>query len=427
MPTDVPVPSSTGGPEKRPVEWTGRLGRALRGEGLSCTLTESIAALEAIRHLDLADPIEAYLGLKCVFVSELAEEPLFDRVFWAMWEGREVGDPDASSVELLGGDQPSKEGHRKPTFSRPDEPVRRPSPEKNGSGVPQDPVTAPAADAETTESEAAEGRDEGSDATGNRSAFPLGSAWSPAERLARRSFALLDEEELRRLDREFDRLLVRLSTRKSRRLRPHRRRGVVDLRRSFRRALELDGELLRLARRSRRIDRPRLVLLCDVSGSMGRYSRFLIRFLLATRRTREVETFVFSTRLVRLTPWLSGARPEEALAALGERVPGWSGGTRIGASLEAFVEGWGRKLLGQRTVVVVLSDGLDQGETEPLVRAMEQIRRQARKVIWLNPLLESPEYRPEARGMKAALPYVDDFASGHSFAALRRLADLIRL
>ncbi len=408
------------GLRRRPVEWTGRLGRALRAEGLSCTLTESIAALEAIGHLDTDDPIEAYHGLKSVFISDRAEEPSFDRVFWAIWEGRETGDPDASSVELLHGGGVPREGHRRPAFSRPEgEPGSRPDAPRRGR-EPDDRGTERFAESRPAAGPRDPSGDEGA-------VFRTGLAWSPVERLARRSFGELDDEEMRRLDRAFDHLMVRLATRKSRRLRAGGRRGHVDLRRSFRAALEHDGELLRLARRRRRIDRPRVVLLCDVSGSMERYSRFLVRFLLATRRARDVETFVFSTRLVRLTPWLAGARPDQALAALSDRVPGWSGGTRIGASLEGFLEDWGRRLLGQRTVVVILSDGLDQGETEPLERAMEGIRRRARKVIWLNPLLESPQYRPEARGMKAALPYVDEFASGHSLEALRRLTSLIRL
>lgn len=338
-----------------------------------------------------------------------------------------MGDPDASSVELLHGGGRPRRGRRSPAFSRP---------EREGTAPPGDAGGREAPGSSSDRKPGGErpggerpGGERGADADGGTEAGTArtGLAWSPTERLARRSFGELDEEEMRRLDRAFDRLMVRLATRRSRRLRPGPRRGKVDLRRSFRRALAHEGEFLRLARRHRRVDRPRVILLCDVSGSMERYSRFLVRFLLATRRAREVETFAFSTRLVRLTPWLAGARPDEALAALGERVPGWSGGTRIGASLESFLDEWGRRLLGQRTVVVILSDGLDQGEIDPLERAMDGIRRRARKVIWLNPLLESPEYRPEARGMKAALPYVDEFASGHSLEALRHLATLIRL
>ncbi|HKK08229.1 MAG TPA: VWA domain-containing protein, partial [Gemmatimonadota bacterium] len=191
-------------------------------------------------------------------------------------------------------------------------------------------------------------------------------------------------------------------------------------------AIRHEGELVRLARRVRREERPRIVLLCDVSGSMERYSRFLVRFVLALSRADDVAAFAFSTRLLRLRPGRR-ARPAQAAEALAEQMEAWPGGTRIGPSLESFVREHGRRLLGRRTVVVILSDGLDRGDPAPLARAMRALHRRARKVIWLNPLLESDSYEPEARGMKAALPYVDEFAPGHSLEALRDLARMIRL
>lgn len=381
----------------RPPEWTARLGRALREEGVPCTLTESLAAARALEALDPGDVTDAYLGLRAVFISDVSHAPAFDRAFWSLWGERQGEQP-------RGGDAPRPEGvERRPTRS----------PRGDGGSIldrlrPGGGDEAPPAGEE-------EDRDR-----------RTGLSWSPRESLARRSFGSLTRPELRELDRAFDRLMLELATRRSRRLKAGRR-GKVDVRRSLRGALRHDGELLRLARRERRIERPRVVLLCDVSGSMERYSRFLVRFLLSARRAPDVETFVFSTRLVRLTPWLAGRRVDEALAALEDRVPGWSGGTRIGACLQEFLERHGRTLLGQRSIVIVMSDGLDQGEPEPLERALRGIRRKARKVIWLNPLLESPDYRPEARGMKAALPFVDDFAPGHSLEALRRLPGLLRL
>lgn len=385
-----------------PVEWTARLGRALRDEGVSCTLTESLAAVEALEHLDLSDALDAYFGLRAVFTSDPSETPAFDRCFWTLW-----GQPQRSEA---GGSTTVSEGGARRTAGKRDASPDLAERLRSRVGGREPPEAG-----ETPDRSGAEG-------------LRVGAAYSSAEVLARRSFGSLAEAEVRELDHVFDRLMLRLSTRRSRRLRPVRgRRGRIDVRRSLRDSLRHEGELLRLSRRRRKIERPRLVLLCDVSGSMEKYSRFLVRFLLAAGRERDVETFVFSTRLTRLTPWLIGTRVDEALDALGERVPGWSGGTRIGASLEEFLERHGRAMLGQRTVVIVLSDGLDQGETEPLERAMRGIQRKARKLIWLNPLLESSEYRPEARGMKAALPFVDEFASGHSLQALRELASLIRL
>lgn len=382
--------------------WVVRLARSLRKGGVSCTVTETVTARRAVDALDLGDALDAYFGLRSVFVSDPSEIPIFDRRFWALWgqeqRGEGTGRTDADPEERA--DAPEVETSRR---------------EGDDSSVVES-LRAGGADPDRAREPI---EDEG-DALG-------GAAYSPVEALAGRSFASLGPAELRRVEREIDRIMVRLATRRSRRLRPSRRRGRVDLRRSFRGALAHDGEILRLARRDRRVDRPKVVLLCDVSGSMERYSRFLLRFLVSAGRSRDVEAFVFSTRLTRVTSWLTGSGRDDALEALGREVRDWSGGTRIGASLEDFLDRHGRALLGQKSVVVILSDGLDRGDTERLERAMRGISRRARKVIWLNPLLESPDYRPEARGMKAALPFVDHFEPGHSLEALRELVRLIRL
>jgi hypothetical protein len=265
------------------------------------------------------------------------------------------------------------------------------------------------------------GKPESLEDAGDEAPQTVGASYSAAERLVQRSFGHMDERELRQVDRVFDRIMLRLATRRSRRYEANRRKGRLDLRRSFRSAVAHDGELLRLARRRRKVERPRIVLLCDVSGSMERYSRFLLRFLLAAGRERDVESFVFSTRLTRLTPWLSASRLDDALDQLGTHVHDWSGGTRIGECLDDFVRRYGRPLLGSKTVVVILSDGLDRGEVDLLEDAMAAVHRKARKVVWLNPLLESAEYEPTARGMRAALPHIDVFAPGHNVESLLRL------
>lgn len=387
-----------------PDAWTVRLGRALRDEGVPCTVQETLTARAALPRLDLSDPVEAYFGLRSVFVSDPSQMEAFDRCFWRLWgqeqrDGARPGDPpaDAPADDRLrhgGGDGT---GRTRPSVM---ERLRvGGGADDGGPGEDGDPAEATA-----------------------RSRF------SPRESLARRPFASLDPAETRRVERILDRLAVKLATRRSRRLRPSRRRGRVDLRRSLRQAVRHDGEIPRPARRRRRIDRPRIVLLCDVSGSMERYSRFLLRFLLAAgRRGRDVETFVFSTRLTRLTGHLRGGRADRALEDLSRRVPDWSGGTRIGACLARFLDRHGRVLLGQKTVVVVMSDGLERGDVPDLEHAIRGIRRRARKVIWLNPLLATRDYEPEARGMKAALPHVDEFAPGDSLEALRDLVRMVRL
>ena len=371
------------------------LGRRLRGEGVPCALTESGTALAALPHLDTEDVEDVRAGLRAAFCSSPADLEIFERCFPAWWHG---GRPSSDVEDLL-----SKAASGRGA---------QPPPGRPSAG---DGISAEARD------DALEHAREEADSRER----PVGAVYSAAHSLARRSFASVGEQELREVDAWLERLMVRLSTRRSRRLEPGGRRGPIDVRRTLRSLIAHEGELVRLARRRRRHVPPLLVVLCDVSGSMERYSRFLLRFLLGCGRARDIQTFAFSTRLTHLTPWLAGEEIDPALDRL--RARGWSSGTRIGECLETFVARHGRRMLGRRTLVIILSDGLDQGEVEPLQRAMGWIQRRARRVIWLNPLLESSRYAPEARGMRTALPYVDYFQSGHNLEALRTLPGLLRL
>lgn len=371
------------------------LGRRLRGEGVACALSESGTAIAALPHLDTGDVEDVRAGLRAAFCSSPADLEIFERCFPAWWRG---GRP-SSAVEDLLSKAASGRGAQPP-----------PGPPPAGGGL----------EAAALDRVVEDGRDEA-----DSRERPIGAVYSAAHSLARRSFASIGEQELREVDAWLERLMVRLSTRRSRRLEPGGRRGPIDVRRTLRSLVAHEGELVRLARRRRRRVPPQLVVLCDVSGSMERYSRFLLRFLLGCGRARDIETFAFSTRLTHLTPWLAGEEIDPALDRL--RARGWSSGTRIGECLETFVTRHGQRMLGRRTLVIILSDGLDQGEVEPLQRAMGWIQRRARRVIWLNPLLESSRYAPEARGMRTALPYVDYFQSGHNLEALKTLPGLLRL
>ena len=248
-----------------------------------------------------------------------------------------------------------------------------------------------------------------------------------AEALLRaKPFDACTADELAAMERLLSRLVPRLATRRSRRLVPTRGRGRIDLRRSLRDAVSTDGELLRLARRARAIEEPRIVVLCDTSGSMDPHGRFLLAFLLALKKAaRRTELFAFNTALVRLTPWVSAGRIGPTLERLATGVPDWSGGTRIGASLAEFAARYLDEMVDAKTVVVIVSDGLDRGDTEMLARAMRAIRVRARRVIWLNPLLGDPRYEPTAQGMAAALPFVDVLAPAHNLDSLERLIPLV--
>ena len=244
--------------------------------------------------------------------------------------------------------------------------------------------------------------------------------------LRRKPFDDWCADDLPAMERLLARAARQLRSRPSRRLIPARARGRVDLRRSFRRAVATGGEFLSLARRDRAVEKPDVVLLCDTSGSMDPHTRFLLTFALSLKRVvSRCEVFAFNTSLTRLTPWLTPEKIGPTLDRLAAGVPDWSGGTRIGTSLDEFVTRYLDTLVSAKTVVVVLSDGLDLDSPAVLAGAMGAIREKARKVIWLNPLLGDPRYRPEARGMQAALPFVEHFVPAHNLESLERLLPLL--
>ena len=195
----------------------------------------------------------------------------------------------------------------------------------------------------------------------------------------------------------------------------------------MREALRTQGDAVRL-RHLEHHQRPRrVVLLCDVSGSMEPYSRALLRFANAAVAGRgRVEAFTLGTRLTRLTRELSSRDPDVALAAAAGAVADWSGGTRLGEGLRRFNDTWGVRGMARGAVVVILSDGWDRGDPDELAEQMARLSRVAYRIVWVNPLKASPDYEPLARGMAAALPYVDEFVEGHSLASLEELADVIR-
>ncbi len=216
-------------------------------------------------------------------------------------------------------------------------------------------------------------------------------------------------------------MVRRMAKNPSRRWQPVRRGARVNLRRSLRLSLTTGGELIDLAYKERRPKRTRLFVICDVSGSMDSYSRLLLQFVYGLQNSfARVESFVFATSLSRISADLKTRSYNRALDRLSANVRGWSGGTRIGASLADFNAQWLRRI-DKRTVVIILSDGWDTGEPDQLAHALSKIKERAGRVIWLNPLLGSAGYEPSTRGMQCALPFVNVFAPAHDLASLRAL------
>ncbi len=246
--------------------------------------------------------------------------------------------------------------------------------------------------------------------------------FSPDEALAQKDFLKIDETEMVEVRKLLQKLAERLATRLSRRRKPKSHGRYLDLRRTMRRTLQHGGEPASLAYRARRVRKNELVLICDVSGSMDRYSRFLIEFVYGLQSTiKGVETLVFSTRLTRITPHLRRRTVDDALAELSRTVADWSGGTNIGRCLQTFNDRYAPTLLSPRTVVLLLSDGWDKTEPAVLQREMRRIQQKSAAVIWLNPLQGNPAYESYCRALRDGLPFL------HAFLPARNLQSLAQL
>ena len=241
---------------------------------------------------------------------------------------------------------------------------------------------------------------------------------SAAERLASTDFAELTPAELLLLSGLMRKLTLAVPQRRSRRPRrtPHGRQA--DLRTTLRQARRTGGHPLRLARQAPLLEPRRLVVLCDISGSMEPYARAMLQLLYCAAGGADAEVFTFATRLTRLTGTLARTRPEVALQEAGQAAPDWLGGTRIGESLAEFNDSYGRRGMARGAVVVIISDGWDTGDPAVLRREMERLSRVAHRIVWVNPRTQSPEYQPLAGGMAAAWPYCDAVVSAHSLTAL---------
>ena len=366
-----------------------RFGQMLRAAGLGVTVSEVMDAVRALAVIDLMDRDEVHRALRTVLATRVEEFPPFDRCFDAFWRFHA---DQGQGLEGLVAAAPGT------------------TPEEDLPG-------SVGATQEKQAKVALEGWEEEGEDDGEPLEVP---GMSDREALMEQDFSTFPAEDLDEIARLTVLIARRLARRVSRRRRPTRRTGVLDFRRTMR-ANMMKAEIIELKHRERRRRKVRLILLCDVSGSMDLYSRFLLQFLYALQNVfGRVETFTFATRLTRVTELLKGPSYRLALRRLTD-VRDFSGGTRIGESIQEFNRNW-RHLVDRHTIVLILSDGWDTGDPEVLASEMLALKRLAGRVIWLNPLLGNPSYEPLTRGMAAALPLVDHFAAAHNLASLRDLA-----
>ena len=363
--------------------------RFLRAKGFAIGPDREADALRALARVQLGNDDEFYLALRSVYPQNHKQVREFDQHFAKYW--KELNKAVDSKIK----DQ-EKEAEKK-----------RKKPQKDSASA--------------FESLKSWLNSKNSNQELELAAFGLG------EPLLQKDFGSYTDDDLydaRRVVQELTRKLARVL---SRRYEAAKKSQQLDLRRLMRANIGKDGEILELCYKKPSRNKIRLVLLCDVSKSMDLYSRFFVQFMYAFQNLyQSIETFVFSTKLYRITEDLREMDYNQALQNLSETVPGWSGGTDVGAALRSFREDYALRKLNSRTIVLIISDGMDTGEGDDLAQNMAVIQRKARRVVWLNPLAGHPNYRPEVKALKAVLPHVNLHAPAHNLESLRRVVELLK-
>ncbi|KAA3645687.1 MAG: VWA domain-containing protein [Chloroflexi bacterium] len=361
-------------------------GRVLRKLGIESNANRIQSVISALQHIDIGSKADFFYTVRCLLVQRAEDLPIFDKAFSAFWvkpKGQQL------SITL-----PSKRREQ-------DDPLIDNSVSANSTTQPQQ----------------------------NNSETVLQSTlvYSPSERLHSKDFAELTSDEIHGIKAIIANTNWNLGLRRSRR----KQRGMqthIDWRRTVRQSLHTSGEIFEWARRDKK-QKPRpIVILADISGSMEVYSRILLHFIYALNihARQKVEAFVFSTRLTHITRQLKQSTPEVVFQKIGQHIPDWSGGTRIGAALKDFNFTWARRVSSQSASVLIISDGWDRGELDLLRTEISRLQRSSFRLIWLNPLLGDAKFKPKTRGLQAALPHIDDFLPIHNLNSLHQLAATLR-
>ncbi|NTU83350.1 MAG: VWA domain-containing protein [Chloroflexales bacterium] len=360
-------------------------GYLLREMGVPVSPGQMLAVLEALEHVSITSREDFRATMRCMLVLRHEDLPLFDTAFEFYWRSAPGANPE---THLLYAAIPQVKVPRRQLR------LRRREEEP-------DPATE-------------QGRE--------REELELQLTFSRDEILRKKDFAQCSWEEVQAAKELIQRMRWRVEERPTRRRRPARRGRSLDFRRTLRRSMRYGGMPLELAWREAQTTPRPVVVICDISGSMERYSRILLQFIYAiTEGLGDVESFVFGTRLTRITRQLRHRDIDDAIDLVSRHVLDWSGGTRIGDAVKEFNFRWGRRVLGHGPVVLLISDGWDRGDPTVLRREMDRLQRSCHRLIWLNPLLGSPGYEPLTIGMQAALPFVDDFLPVHNLVSLEQL------
>lgn len=367
--------------------------RLLRRAGLQLGPGDALGAAEALTLIELGNRASVRAALKATLLRRHEQADIFDAAFDLFWRDPERANA-AAAFALMEAQKPEEKskpgGRRIAEAMAGDRPKPPPTPEEQPRQL----------DAAMTVSE--------------------------RERLQTMDFEAMSAAEINAAKQEIRRLVLPLDERPTRRFRTDPLGPRVDMRATLRATTRQGGEFRAILRRRRITRPPPLVAICDISGSMARYAQILLHFLHAVTNDRErVHSFLFGTRLSNITRQLRHRDPEIAFEMVSHMVPDWSGGTRIGEALEDFNRHWGRRVLGQGAVVLLITDGLDREGGRGLAEATDRLKRSCRKLIWLNPLLRYAGFQPKSQGIKAMLPHVHEFRPVHNLASLRALIEAL--
>ena len=370
-------------------------GRALRAAGLPVGPGRVLDAIHAVQTTGLKSRQDFYWSLHAVFVSRRDERELFDQAFHVFWRNPKILERMMSLVL--------------PSFS-------------NEAAAPEETLSPRVASA-LAGNEAAQIEEQEKD---TEVIFDAAMSWSRTEVLGEKDFEKMTNEEVDAARRAMRHMRLPIETVSTRRFQRDPTGPTVDMRATMRAALRDGGDTIPLLKRDRRRRRPPLIVLCDISGSMDRYSRMLTHFMHAVTNDRDrVHIFLFGTHLTNVTRYLRNKDIDIALEKVAENVNDWSGGTRIGTCLHDFNKHWSRRVLGQGAVVLFISDRLDRDAGDGVAKEMRRLQGSCRRLIWLNPLLRYDQFEPKSLGVKAILPFVDDFRPVHNLNSLTELADAL--
>ncbi|MEA2529961.1 MAG: uncharacterized protein QOG89_1605 [Thermomicrobiales bacterium] len=388
-------------------------GRDLRSAGLNLGSGQIMNLVEAVGEIDCRRSDDFYHAARATMVTSPEQIPVFDAAFSRFW--RRLTNPMPPVETPV--DQGDLDDLTPPPGATPEEGPDRKRASGGKEGKTRDRAIL-----------AVEDTDQEDMGQGDELESPPEDVlvFSAREVLRKKDFSQFSPEEIAEARRIIDKMTWRLGTRKTRRREKAVHGEFIDYRRTLRHSLKHGGVPLELRRRRRKERMRPLVLICDISGSMDRYSRLLLQFVHALEHGLDtVEVFVFGTRLTRITRELRKRNVDDAIEQVVRSVDDWSGGTRIGESIKEFNFDWSRRVLRSGATVVMISDGWDRGDPKLLATEMARLQRSCRRLIWLNPLLGAPGYQPLTQGIRAALPYVDAFLPVHNLKSLEVLAEIL--